>query len=47
MIWHLAINEIMSRVFFWIGILSSVAFVAVVFIAYKTNQEDPDNEEYP
>lgn len=47
MIWSLAISEFMSRVLFWLGVLSSVAFIAVVFIAYKTNQEDPDNEEYP
>ncbi len=28
------------------GILSAASCV-VAFIAYKTNQEDPDNEEYP
>lgn len=33
-----------------LGILCGVAcfaFCVVAFIACKTNQEDPDNEEYP
>lgn len=39
MIWQLAIYGFLSMLFAFIG--------PIAFIAYKTNQEDPDNEEYP
>lgn len=31
---------------FILGVVFGLA-LATAFIAYKTNQEDPDNEEYP
>lgn len=39
MIWQFAIYGFLSSLFAFIG--------SIAFIAYKTNQEDPDNEEYP
>lgn len=39
MIWQFAIYGFLSMLFAFIG--------GLAFIAYKTNQEDPDNEEYP
>lgn len=39
MIWQFAIYGFLSMLFAFIG--------GLFLIAYKTNQEDPDNEEYP